>query len=262
MASVSLPEKILISRIYPSSKVNPIKLRRTRAHFILGASIEITSNELPHDPKTLRGLHSKLHEMAPVAVPQGLDHEGPYSEVIVPDLFPPGSVLVFQTQLQEHDPGLEAFCTTGASEAFGALDLVDSNVVLYRADVEERDATAGRFSAYVVPGLGTLTYCGLEGWMHPLKHIMRHNDLGHPLCAHLREGTWAFDYVHERLFQYVLSLHLWEQIIHPLFSKPTCVIPEIGNACKMAEGTFRSRCEKRPQLPAPKVLCFDYFCSL
>lgn len=30
---------------------------------------------------------------------------------------------------------------TGADEAFGDLDLVDLNVVLHRADGEERDAT-------------------------------------------------------------------------------------------------------------------------
>jgi glycogen debranching enzyme len=37
--------------------------------------------------------------------------------------------------------------------------------------------------------------------MHSLKHIMRYNDLGHPLCAHLRDGSWALDYVHSRLFR-------------------------------------------------------------
>ena len=66
---------------------------------------------------------------------------------------------------------------------------------MYRTDVEERDTTDGEFSAYHVLGLGTMVYCGLEGCMHPLKHIMRYNDLSHPLCAHLREGSWAFDYV-------------------------------------------------------------------
>jgi glycogen debranching enzyme len=38
--------------------------------------------------------------------------------------------------------------------------------------------------------------------MHPLRHVIRHNDLGHPLCAHLRTGTWAFDYIHDRLTKY------------------------------------------------------------
>lgn len=39
--------------------------------------------------------------------------------------------------------------------------------------------------------------------MYPLRHIMRYNDLGHPLCGHLREGTWALDYVYSRLSRQV-----------------------------------------------------------
>ncbi|RDB20804.1 Glycogen debranching enzyme [Hypsizygus marmoreus] len=179
--------------------MSPTILRRTRAKFILGASIDITSYEIPKDAKTLHGLPSKLVEMAPVVVPQGLDHEGPYAEVIVPEYFPPGSIMVFETQLQEHDASLDAFCSEGAQNAFKDLDLVDLNVILYRADGEERDATDGKFGGYDVPGLGKLVYCGLEGWMHPLRHIMRYNDLGHPLCAHLREGNWALEYAHQRL---------------------------------------------------------------
>lgn len=35
--------------------------------------------------------------------------------------------------------------------------------------------------------------------MNPLRRVMEHNDLGHPLCEHLRQGTWAMDYVLERL---------------------------------------------------------------
>ncbi|CAA7267401.1 unnamed protein product [Cyclocybe aegerita] len=179
--------------------IDPIKLRRTRAKFILGASINISSCDVPQDLKLLKGLSAELEEMHSVVVPQGLDHEGPYAEIIVPESFPPGSVMVFETQLQQHDPELDAFCASGAQDAFSSVDLVDLNVILHRADVEERDATDGVFGAYEVPGLGKMVYCGLEGWMHPLRHIMRHNDLGHPLCAHLREGSWALDYVHQRL---------------------------------------------------------------
>ena len=141
----------------------------------------------------------KLVETPPVVVPQGLDDEGPYGEIIIPEYFPPGSILLFETQLQGLDSSLDTFCASGADEAFGDLDLIDLNVVLYRADGEERDATKGEIGAYNVPGVGTLTYCGLEGFMHPLRHIMRYNDLGHPLCSHLREGTWALDYVYSRL---------------------------------------------------------------
>ncbi|KAF8202559.1 glycoside hydrolase family 13 protein [Pholiota molesta] len=179
--------------------IEPFKLRRTRARFVLGASIDVTSYDIPEDEKLLRGLPSKLQEMPPVVVPQGLDHEGPYAEVVVPEYFPPGSIMIFETQLQAHDADLDTFCASGAQEAFADLDLVDLNVILHRADVEERDATAGKFGAYEVPGLGKMVYCGLEGWMHPLRHVMRYNDLGHPLCGHLREGSWALDYVHERL---------------------------------------------------------------
>ncbi|KAF9557321.1 glycoside hydrolase family 13 protein [Agrocybe pediades] len=179
--------------------VDPIKLRRTKARFVLGAVINIQSTEIPNSPDTLRGLPAKLEEMAPIVVPQGLDHEGPYAEIIVPEYFPPGSVMVFETQLQQYDSSLDAFYSSGAQEAFNEANLIELNIILHRADVEERDATNGEIGAYDVPGLGKLVYCGLEGWMHYLRHIMRYNDLGHGLCAHLREGSWALHYVHERL---------------------------------------------------------------
>jgi glycogen debranching enzyme len=143
--------------------------------------------------------------MAPVVISEMHDEKGPFSEIVVPDYFPPGSVMLFETQLEDHDLELDIFCSSGAQDAFKDLDLVDLNVVLYRADVEERDATEGVYGVYVVPGLGKLMYCGLEGWMHPLRSIMSSNDLGHPLCRHLRDGSWALDYVHRRLTQYVVS---------------------------------------------------------
>ncbi|KAI3619877.1 glycogen debranching enzyme [Moniliophthora roreri] len=179
--------------------ISPIKLRRTRVKFILGASLDVESYEAPQDDTTLKGLPAKLVEMLPIVVPQGLDAEGPFSEIIVPENFPPGSIMLFETHLEQHDDALDEFCASGASKVFGDLGLVELNVVLHRADGEERDATNGRFGVYDVPGLGKMVYCGLEGWIHPLRHIMRYNDLGHPLCEHLRQGSWALDYVHERL---------------------------------------------------------------
>lgn len=176
-----------------------------------GAQIDFSSYGVDADPSTLRGMPGKLVEIPEVAVAEGLDAEGPYSEIVVPDHFPPGSIMLFETRLQGLDSRLDEFCSSGAEEAFGDLDLVDLNVVLFRAEGEERDATGGEIGAYNVPGIGNLVYCGLEGWMHPLRNIMRYNDLGHPLCGHLREGAWAFDYVHNRLFKYVsatLFLHV------------------------------------------------------
>lgn len=140
-------------------------------------------------------------ELQEVVVSQGQDSEGQFTEITVPKAFPPGSIMVFRTQLQDYDASLDTFCTSGAQEAFADLDLVDLNVILHRAEGEERDATDGVYGVYEVPGLGKNVYCGLEGWMHPLRHIMRYNDLGHPLCGHLREGSWALDYVHQRLTQ-------------------------------------------------------------
>ena len=178
--------------------VNPIKLRKTGAKFILGASLLVSSKNC-EDEDYLRGLTANLIELPEVIVSQGLDQEGTYTEIVVPDIFPPGSIMLFRTYLQDYDSSLDAFCISGAQEAFSELDLVDLNVILYRADGEERDATDGVYGVYDVPGLGKNVYCGLEGWMHSLRHIMRYNDLGHPLCSHLREGSWALDYVHQRL---------------------------------------------------------------
>jgi glycogen debranching enzyme len=34
---------------------------------------------------------------------------------------------------------------------------------------------------------------------------MQFNDLGHPLCGHLRAGSWAMDYIYERLERLVFA---------------------------------------------------------
>ena len=115
-------------------------------------------------------------------------------------------------------PDLDTSIQAGADEAFAELDLVDLNVILHRADGEEKDATGqssadsllrqgieadpvGGDGVYAIPDYGALVYCGLEGWMNPLRHIMDNNDLGHPLCEHLRQGTWALDYIYGRLIK-------------------------------------------------------------
>lgn len=42
---------------------------------------------------------------------------------------------------QEMSPDLDTTIQSGANEAFAELDLVDLNVILHRADGEEKDAT-------------------------------------------------------------------------------------------------------------------------
>ncbi|KAJ3809108.1 glycoside hydrolase family 13 protein [Lentinula aff. lateritia] len=231
--------------------ISPIKLRRTRAKFIMGASIDITSHNVSADAKTLKGLPHKLVDMSPVVVPQGLDDESPYSEIIVPEYFPPGSIMLFETHLQDHDASLEEFVVSNSQETFGNIGLVELNVVLYRADGEERDATNGQFGVYDVPGLGRLTYCGLEGWMHPLRHIMRNNDLGHPLCEHLRKGTWSLDYVYDHDLPNLENVAQWFKdrfdrikATAPPFLRPKYFALVISEAYKAARRSVVEQCSE------------------
>ncbi|KAK8847657.1 glycogen debranching enzyme [Kwoniella newhampshirensis] len=178
--------------------IKPIKLGRTKINYLFGASISTRFNEWKDDPKTHKGIPSTLTEISEPAIRTGTDGDGEYQEIVIPDVFEPGSIMVFSTAMEGIAPDLDSLIKSGAAEAFADLDLVDLNTVLHRADGEERDATGGD-GVYTIPNYGSLTYCGLEGWMHPLREIMKTNDLGHPLCAHLREGTWAMDYVLKRL---------------------------------------------------------------
>ncbi|KAF8584023.1 glycoside hydrolase family 133 protein [Ramaria rubella] len=185
---------------------NPTKLARTNAKFILGASINIPSYDLEPDDKIIRGLSSHLIELATVTPSQGSNADGPYSEITVPEFFPPGSVLLFVTQLHGVDTDLDEFCKSEADAAMKNLNLVDLNVILHRADSEERDATHGDIGTYEIPGHSTLVYAGLEGWMALLRSIIRYNDLGHALCSHLRSGTWALEYIYYRLQKQIKDL--------------------------------------------------------
>lgn len=179
--------------------MNPTKLDRIKAEFIFGASIDIQSYECDDRTDLLRGLPSNLVAIQPVIPTEKNENGHLISEITVPDYFPPGSVMLFATQLQEFDPSLETFCQSGAVEAFKDLDLVDLNVLLYRSEAEERDVTAGKFGTYNIPKYGNLVYAGLEGWMSPLRQVIENNDLGHPLCDNLRNGTWACEYIYNRL---------------------------------------------------------------
>jgi len=180
-------------------QIAPFKLNRTKAKFILGKTLEVTSRCIPKDKSTLLGLPSKLVDVSAPPMKEGEDHDGFFTEITVPENFPPGSIMLFSTYMDGLGSELDTLCTSGATEAMAELNLVDLNVMLHRADGEEKDVTDGADGTYTIPEFGQLVYCGLEGWMAPLRSVMNHNDLGHPACAHLRAGTWALDYVHDRL---------------------------------------------------------------
>jgi len=184
-------------------QINPIRLNRTKVQYIMGKTLQVTEHELKEDTKTLRGLGSKLVDVPCPHVEEGREEGSSdalaYSEIVVPDVFPPGSIMLFATRMDGLNASLDELCVSGAEKAMSELDLTDLNVVLYRADGEERDVSDGEDGTYEIPGHGKLVYCGLEGWMHPLRSIVNSNDLGHPVCAHLRDGTWPLDYVQGRL---------------------------------------------------------------
>ena len=119
----------------------------------------------------------------------------------MPSHFPPGSIALFETWIPsaERSEGLDEYITGSASQAFESLSLVDLNFLLYRCDSEERDTSRGEDGVYVVPSHGPLVYAGLQGWWSVLREVVRHNQLGHPICDHLRNGTWAMDYIVGRL---------------------------------------------------------------
>ncbi|KAL4782513.1 hypothetical protein BJX76DRAFT_289061 [Aspergillus varians] len=152
------------------------------------------------DPAYLRGLPSQALKF------EGTNVEEKEGETVISvlDTFIPGSIALFETSIPnfEHDDGLSNdSITEGAAEAFSGLNLIDLNFLLYRCEAEERDSSGGQDGVYDIPNHGPLIYAGLQGWWSVLEDIIRYNNLGHPLCDHLRQGQWALDYTVGRLIK-------------------------------------------------------------
>ncbi|KAH8703379.1 putative glycogen debranching enzyme Gdb1 [Talaromyces proteolyticus] len=149
------------------------------------------------DQKYLKGLPSRVTDLEGAKVQLQSDN----ATLTISDNFVPGSIALFETWMPtvEDTDGLDSYITSGADEAFSKLNLIDLNFVLYRCEAEERDSTGGKDGVYNIPKHGTLVYAGLQGWWSVLESIIKYNELGHPLCDHLREGQWALDYIIGRL---------------------------------------------------------------
>ncbi|RAL63014.1 hypothetical protein DID88_004100 [Monilinia fructigena] len=181
---------------------NPVHLGGTKASHIGSWMLEVdTSDEAKKavldDKKYLRGLPSKVSNLPGIR----MEYKDGETTISVRDKFPPGSIALFETWIPaaEHATGLDTFVTSGARAAFSELDLVDLNFVLYKCEAEELDSSGGKDGVYDIPGHGKLVYAGLQGWWSVLKNIIKENNLGHPMCNHLREGQWALDYIIGRL---------------------------------------------------------------
>ncbi|RIA84467.1 glycoside hydrolase family 13/133 protein [Glomus cerebriforme] len=183
-------------------ELSPVKLRGTRAELIFSTHLKVHSREFTPRKDRLSGLSASLESLNGPNMRRISDDHGYYTEVTLPKEFPSGSVMLMKTWVDKQHNGLDEFLTSDVEEPFRELDLVDLNIVLHRCNGEENDVTPGH-GVYNIPGYGDLPYCGLEGFMLILRHVMKHNDLGHPLCSNLREGHWALDYVANRLERYL-----------------------------------------------------------
>ncbi|KAG5520081.1 hypothetical protein PMAC_001157 [Pneumocystis sp. 'macacae'] len=184
--------------MHENNKIRPIVLRGTKVDVVFSLSLEIESFEDSKDPDFIKGLSSTIIELDSPIITTGEDSEGFFTCIEVPKKFPPGSIFLLKTWI-ENVEDLDNFICTDLDNIMENFDLVDLNLIMYRCDQEERNTIND--GCYNIPGFGDLVYCGFEGWMPVLKEIIRNNILDHPLCQHLRQGQWALDYVVQRLYK-------------------------------------------------------------
>ncbi|SCU97539.1 LAME_0F20010g1_1 [Lachancea meyersii CBS 8951] len=199
----------------------------------------VKTGDVNQDDKSIKGIPTKLQKLTNFDVQY--NEMAQESSIEINGDFPPGSIAVFKTQQIGVDDTLLGFLRSGALKASEKLDLYSLNSLLFRCDAEERDMSAGTVGCYNIPNHGPLTYCGLQGWVSVLRHVIFSNDLAHPLSENLRSGRWALDYVVQRLDFYkenegVAEMQEWlssrfERVKHvPSFLVPTYFALVIGTA--------------------------------
>ncbi|KAI9814789.1 MAG: hypothetical protein M1827_003055 [Pycnora praestabilis] len=197
--------------------LKPTRLVGTEARRLGSWQLEVDSSDeakaaATRGKTTLKGLPSRVVDFDGIS----LETNDVETVITLPDAFPPGSIALFETWIPgaEHSEGLDVFVTSGAKEAFKDLNLVDLNFILYRCESEERDVSENKDGVYTIPGYGSLVYAGLQGWWSVLREVITNNNLGHPICAHLRNGQWALDYIVGRL-QRTLRKEGFEHLSRP-----------------------------------------------
>ena len=187
---------------YGNGGLSPVHLAGTKAKQLGAWVLEVDASKEARaaadaNKKYITGLPARTKDLEGVSIVANGDD----TVITIPDFFPPGSIALFETWIPsaEHSDGLGKYIVSGADEAFGELDLIDLNFVLYRCDAEERDSSGGKDGVYSIPDHGPLVYAGLQGWWSALENIVKYNELGHALCNHLRSGQWALDFVVGRM---------------------------------------------------------------
>ncbi|CAG9819095.1 unnamed protein product [Phaedon cochleariae] len=184
-------------------------------------------DEFVRDPKWINGLSDyqiSIKEHIPVAESDAVEKVDSGTQNTTQlnfKNFKPGSIIVVKVSLPE--PMRKAINTvrnlidnfsltrqTELSAIIKKLTLADLNRALYRCDQEERDEGFG-FDTYNIPNFGSMVYAGFQGIMSLLSNIRPNNDLGHPMCANLRDGNWMIEYMWKRLNaeQGTKELGLW-----------------------------------------------------
>ena len=81
----------------------PIILRQTKAKFVLGGSLNVSSYKDVADPKIMYGLPNTLEDLPSPPIEYKSDSEGSFAEIVIPQHFPSGSVLIFATEMEGID---------------------------------------------------------------------------------------------------------------------------------------------------------------
>ncbi|CAK9441370.1 uncharacterized protein LODBEIA_P52380 [Lodderomyces beijingensis] len=185
------------SEFEPEQILTPSVLDGTKVKHEFSYTLKKVGDYEKND-KYLTGIPVKVEDIEQPSV----EYNNGDSVIKVNSSFIPGSISVFSTEIPGVNKDLDDYVRRGAMEASLDLNLYDLNNLLYRCSPEEMDASAGKEDVYDIPGYGRLVYAGLEGWQSALKGVIWSNDLGSPICDHLRAGHWALDYVVNRLDKY------------------------------------------------------------
>lgn len=182
-------------------KLSDVFLEGTKAECVLSVSLRAT-NEKFDDDEELVGIPTEVVQLNKPSIEYNSEKNGSIIRPLDSGEFPQGSIAIFKTYQYDVNKDLDSLCRSGASEAVSQLDLIDMNVLLYKVEGEEREYGDGSSGVYDIPNFGPLIYAGLQGWVSILEDVAAYNDLGSPICQNLRDGTWALDYVSNRLEKY------------------------------------------------------------
>lgn len=201
------------SRNYNNTKPASVRIPGRIAKVLLAGSIENVQEASQWAPleAAVSGLSAEFKQLRADAdgVVKAMFNLVPLvseaGQTLIWESFPPGSVLVLETTLPTAaESAIKELALLDSDNVrlphlFASLTLADFNSLLYCCEAEERSHSGGKRGVYDLPGHGTLTYAGLQGWVSVLEDIRRDNNMGHALFDNIRAGDWAMEYISSRL---------------------------------------------------------------